>query len=64
MVHFLVTAPASATTKRLFWTTVFVRTPAPWLALGALTVVGALAVRWAGPRAARALAAATGAPPS
>jgi branched-chain amino acid transport system permease protein len=56
MVHFLVTAPAAATTKRLFWTTVFVRTPAPWLAFAALTMAGALAVRWAGPRAAAALA--------
>jgi branched-chain amino acid transport system permease protein len=62
MVHFLVTAPAAAATKKLFWATVFVRTPAPWLAFAALTVVGALAVRWAGPRAGSALADASRVP--
>jgi branched-chain amino acid transport system permease protein len=56
MVHFLVTAPASATGQRLFWTTIAVRTARPWLAFAALTVAGSLALRWAGPRAAVALA--------
>jgi hypothetical protein len=56
MVHFLVTAPAAAATKRLFWTVVPVRTVLPWLAFAALLAAGALALRWAGPRAAAALA--------
>ncbi len=55
MVHFLVTAPAAAATKRLFWTVVPVRTVLPWLAFAALLAAGALALRWAGPRAAAAL---------
>jgi len=56
MIHFLVTAPAAATTERLFWTVVAVRTPLPWLAFAALLAAGALALRWAGPRTAAALA--------
>ena len=58
MVYFLVTASPAVATRRLFWTTVAVRTWGPWLAFGALAVVGALGVRWAGPRAAAAFAAA------
>ena len=64
MIHFLVTAPAAAATKRLFWTTVAVRTPGPWLAFAALTVAGALAARRVGPRAAAALAQASRPPVS
>jgi len=56
MIHFLVTAPAAATTKRLFWTVVAVRTVPPWLAFAAMLSAGALALRWAGPRTAAALA--------
>jgi branched-chain amino acid transport system permease protein len=56
MIHFLVTAPAAAMTKRVFWTVVAVRTPVPWLAFAAVLAAGALALRRAGPRAAGALA--------
>jgi branched-chain amino acid transport system permease protein len=59
MVHFLVTASPSVTTKRLFWTAVPVRALVPWLAFVALTAAGALALRWAAPRAAGALAEAS-----
>ncbi|MDO8479412.1 MAG: branched-chain amino acid ABC transporter permease [Candidatus Rokubacteria bacterium] len=59
MVHFLVTASPAITTKRLFWTAVPVRTLLPWLAFVALTAAGALALRWAAPRAANALAEAS-----
>jgi branched-chain amino acid transport system permease protein len=59
MVHFLVTAAPAITTKRLFWTAVPVRTLVPWLAFVALTAAGALALRWAAPSAANALAEAS-----
>ena len=64
MVHFLVTASPAVATKRLFWTTVPVRTLVPWLAFAVLTAAGALALRRAGPRAATALAEASGQAPA
>lgn len=59
MASFLVTAPAGRSLQRMFWTTVDVRTPWPWLVFAALVVVGGLGVRRAGPRAAAAFAAAS-----
>jgi branched-chain amino acid transport system permease protein len=56
MVYFLVSAPAGQATKRLFWLTVNVHSPLPWLAFLALIVLGGLGLGWAGPRAAAALA--------
>jgi branched-chain amino acid transport system permease protein len=55
MVHFLAAAETTRATQRLFWLTVAPRTPAPWLGFAALLAAGALALRWAGPRAAAAL---------
>jgi branched-chain amino acid transport system permease protein len=60
MVHFVAAAEATRVGKRLFWLSVPVRTPLPWLAFLALTVLGALGLRWTAPRAAAALAEATG----
>ena len=59
MVHFVVSAPASRTTKRLFWVAVNVRTLWSWLAFAALAAAGALGFRWAAPRAAAAFAEAS-----
>jgi branched-chain amino acid transport system permease protein len=55
MIHFLAAAETTRATQRLFWLTVAPRTPAPWLGFAALLAAGALALRWAGPRAAAAL---------
>jgi branched-chain amino acid transport system permease protein len=54
MVYFLASAPVGQATKRLFWLTINVRTATPWLAFLALIVLGAVGLRWAGPRAAAA----------
>ena len=50
MVHFV--AGDGGGTKRLFWVVVSPRTVTPWLGFGALVVLAALGLRWAGPRAA------------
>jgi branched-chain amino acid transport system permease protein len=50
MIHFV--AGDGGGTKRLFWVVVAPRTVTPWLGFGALVVLGALGLRWAGPRAA------------
>lgn len=54
MVHFVVSAPASRATKRLFWVTVNARALWPWLAFVALAAAGVLGLRRAAPRAAAA----------
>ncbi|MBI1728110.1 MAG: branched-chain amino acid ABC transporter permease [Candidatus Rokubacteria bacterium] len=54
MVHFIVSAPASRSTKRLFWVAVNVRTLGPWLAFAAVAAAGILGLRWSAPRAAAA----------
>ncbi|MDP2628252.1 MAG: branched-chain amino acid ABC transporter permease, partial [Candidatus Rokubacteria bacterium] len=59
MVHFVVSAPASRATRRLFWLAVNVRTLWSWLAFAALAAAGALGFRWAAPRAAAAFAEAS-----
>jgi branched-chain amino acid transport system permease protein len=59
MVHFIAAAPATRTTKRLFWATIHVRTVWPWLLFSVMAAVGALGVRWAAPRAATAFAEAS-----
>jgi branched-chain amino acid transport system permease protein len=59
MVHFVAAAEATRVSKRLFWLSVPARTPTPWLAFLALTVIGALGLRWTAPRAAAALAEAS-----
>jgi branched-chain amino acid transport system permease protein len=59
MVYFAVSAPTGQVTKRLFWLTVDVHSAVPWLGFLALIVAGALALRWAGPRAATAFAEAS-----
>jgi branched-chain amino acid transport system permease protein len=56
MIHFVASADATRITKRLFWLDVAVRTPGPWIAFAALTVVGALGMRWMAPRASAAFA--------
>jgi branched-chain amino acid transport system permease protein len=57
--HFVATADAGETTKRLFWLTLRARTPWPWLGFVALLAAGGLGLRWAAPRAAAAFAAAS-----
>jgi branched-chain amino acid transport system permease protein len=56
MVHAVLVADSPGELKRLFWTTVNVRQPTPWLGFAALVAAGALGLRWAGPRAATAFA--------
>jgi branched-chain amino acid transport system permease protein len=56
MIHVVVIADTPSGLKRLFWTTVHVRAVTPWLVFAALAATGALGLRWAGPRAAAALA--------
>jgi branched-chain amino acid transport system permease protein len=56
MGHFVASAPPAQATQLLFWVTVDVRTPWPWLAFAVLVGVGVLGVRRAAPRAAAALA--------
>jgi branched-chain amino acid transport system permease protein len=51
LVHVVVAADTVPATKRLFWMSVTVRAPWPWLAFAALAVAGAVGLRWAGPRA-------------
>jgi branched-chain amino acid transport system permease protein len=60
MVHFVVSAPASQSTKRLFWVAVNVRTVWPWLAFAGVAAAGVVGLRWAGPRAAAAFTEASG----
>jgi branched-chain amino acid transport system permease protein len=59
MAHAVAAGEAGQTMKRLFWVRVALRTPGPWLAFAGLAAVGVLGLRWAGPRAAAAFAAAT-----
>jgi branched-chain amino acid transport system permease protein len=59
MVYFFVSAPAGQVTKRLFWLTVNVYTPTPWLGFLALIGLGGLGLAWIGPRAAAAFAEAS-----
>ena len=54
MAHFVAAGDATLTTRRLFWVTVAPRTAAPWLGFVTLVALGALGLRWAGPRAAAA----------
>ena len=54
MVHFLASAPASRSAKRLFWVTVNVRTLWPWALFAALAAAGVLGLRRAAPLAATA----------
>ena len=55
MSHTVLLAESRTGMKRLFGTTVNVRTVTPWLVFAALVAAGALGLRWAGPRAAAAL---------
>jgi branched-chain amino acid transport system permease protein len=59
MVHFMASAPAARTTKRLFWMTVQMRTLWPWLTFTALLVAGVVGLRRAAPRAAAAFSEAS-----
>ena len=56
MLHVLVSAPPSRSTKRLFWALVNVRTPAPWLVFAAVAAAGVLGLRRTLPRAGAAFA--------
>lgn len=56
MLHVLVSAPPSRSTRRLFWALVNVRTIAPWILFSAIAAAGALGLRWTLPRAAAAFA--------
>jgi branched-chain amino acid transport system permease protein len=55
MLHVVIAADTPSGLKRVFWTTVNVRTVMPWLVFLALAAAGAAGLRWAGPRAAVAL---------
>lgn len=59
MVHFVASAPPAQSTQRLFWLTLNVRTPWPWLGFLALLAAGVLGLGRAMPVAAAALAAAS-----
>jgi len=59
LIHAAATAPVGTVITRLFWTAVNAGTPWPWLAFTALGVAGGLGLRWSGPRAAAAFAAAS-----
>lgn len=59
MVHFVASAPPAQSTQRLFWLTLSVRTPWPWLGFLAVLTAGVLGLRRAMPTAAAALAAAS-----
>jgi branched-chain amino acid transport system permease protein len=54
LLQFLVAGPIGQSTKRLFWMRVPVSALWPWLVLAAFSVVGALGLRRAAPRAAAA----------
>jgi branched-chain amino acid transport system permease protein len=60
MVHFVVSAPASQSTRRLFWVVINVRTLGPWLVFAVVAAAGVLGLRWAAPRAAAAFSEASG----
>jgi branched-chain amino acid transport system permease protein len=59
MVHFVATSEGAGSLKRLFWTTVNVRSATPWIAFAALAAAGALGLRWMAPRTAAAFSEAS-----
>jgi len=59
MVHFVATSEGAGSLKRLFWTTVNVRSATPWIAFAALAIAGALGLSWMAPRTAAAFAEAS-----
>ena len=59
MVHFVATSEGAGSLKRLFWTTVNVKSATPWIAFAALAIAGTLGLSRMAPRTAAAFAEAS-----